>query len=81
MATGTPVLTSNLTSLPEVVGDAAITVDPYDEEAIAAALQRIIDDSEIRRCLSQKGMARVVQFSWDKAAILTKQCLLDSVLV
>ncbi len=78
MAAGTPVVTSNLTSLPEVVGDAALTVDPYDEDAIAAALQRIIEDSEIRNSLTRRGLERAAQFSWNRTAQLTWQCLQEA---
>jgi glycosyltransferase involved in cell wall biosynthesis len=78
MATGTPVVTSNLTSLPEVVGDAALTVDPYDEEAIATALQTIIENSELRRTLAIKGLGQAARFSWDRTAQLTWQCLQDA---
>ena len=68
MAAGIPVLTSNVSSLPEVAGDAAITVDPYDLEAITDGLQRLILDTELRNTLIQKGLARAQQFTWEKSA-------------
>jgi len=68
MSCGTPVLTSNTTSLPEVVGDAALTVDPLDVEAVGVNLTRIVDDSALRDTLHQRGLARARLFSWDKTA-------------
>ncbi len=68
MAAGVPVLTSNVSSLPEVAGDAAITVDPYDLEAITYGLERLILDTELRDTLIQKGLARAREFTWEKSA-------------
>ncbi len=68
MAAGIPVLTSNVSSLPEVAGDAAITVDPYDLEAITDGLKRLILDTELRNMLIQKGLARAQEFTWEKSA-------------
>lgn len=68
MACGTPVLTSNVTSIPEVVGDAALMVDPYDVEAIADGLQRLVEDTTLRQELRQKGLERAKLFSWEKTA-------------
>ncbi len=68
MACGTPVVTSNISSLPEVVGDAGILVDPNDPDAIADAIQRILSDDGLRRELAAKGVARAKLFSWQKAA-------------
>ncbi|PYQ88563.1 MAG: glycosyltransferase family 1 protein [Acidobacteria bacterium] len=65
MASGTPVVTSNLSSLPEVVGDAAMLVDPYDPQAIADGMQRVLTDERLRRELRTKGLARARQFSWE----------------
>jgi glycosyltransferase involved in cell wall biosynthesis len=67
MASGTPVVTSNISSLPEVAGDAAILVDPYDPAAIADGIQRVLTDDELRRALRQKGLARAGQFSWEQS--------------
>jgi len=64
MACGTPVVTSNVSSLPEVAGDAALLVDPYDAEAIADGLRRVLGDEALRRELVAKGAERVRQFSW-----------------
>jgi glycosyltransferase involved in cell wall biosynthesis len=68
MACGTPVVTSNVSSLPEVAGDAALLVNPLDVEAIAHAIQRILDDSELRHTLVQRGLEQVKHFTWEKSA-------------
>ncbi|HEX2548580.1 MAG TPA: glycosyltransferase family 1 protein [Gammaproteobacteria bacterium] len=68
MACGTPVLTSNVTSLPEVSGDAALLVNPYEEAAIAEGIQQIVHDDTLRKNLIAKGFARAQLFSWDKTA-------------
>jgi glycosyltransferase involved in cell wall biosynthesis len=68
MACGTPVTCSNTTSLPEVVGDAALTFDPLDEESIGAALVRIDQSCDLRAALSQKGLERARAFSWSNSA-------------
>jgi glycosyltransferase involved in cell wall biosynthesis len=68
MALGVPVVTSRLSSLPEVVGDAALLVDPYSEEAIADALARALEDEALRRELVARGHARARLFSWEESA-------------
>lgn len=68
MACGTPVLTSNVSSLPEVAGDAAVLVDPTDVEAIAAAMRRVLQDQALAAALSAKGLARAQQFTWERTA-------------
>ena len=65
MASGTPVVTSNVSSLPEVAGGAAILVDPYDPQAIADGIARVLCDETLRRDLRAKGLARARQFSWE----------------
>jgi glycosyltransferase involved in cell wall biosynthesis len=65
MASGTPVVTSNVSSLPEVAGDAALLVDPRDPHAIANAIYQVLTDDETRRQLREKGFARVRHFSWE----------------
>jgi alpha-1,3-rhamnosyl/mannosyltransferase len=67
MACGTPVLTSRISSLPEVVGDAAVLVDPYDVEDIAHGLERLLGDAALRASLVEKGRVRVGNFSWDRS--------------
>jgi glycosyltransferase involved in cell wall biosynthesis len=68
MACGTPVVTSNVSSMPEVAGDAALLVDPCDVAAIAHAVQVVIEDSNLRQSLSQRGLERAKQFTWEKSA-------------
>jgi len=68
MACGTPVITSNTTSLPEVAGDAAILVQPTDVGAIVAAIQRLQTDSSCYATLVAKGIERAKQFTWIKTA-------------
>jgi len=68
MACGTPVITSSVSSLPEVAGDAAILVDPNNVNALAATLQRVVTDRELREELSLRGLKRVKHFTWDETA-------------
>jgi glycosyltransferase involved in cell wall biosynthesis len=68
MKCGTPVIAGNRTSLPEVVGDAGILVDPFDVNAIAAAIERLVDDPDLRQQLSVKGVARSRLFDWNETA-------------
>jgi glycosyltransferase involved in cell wall biosynthesis len=75
MACGIPVLTSNLCSLPEVVGDAGVLVDPLVVEAIADGIRRLVQDSGLRAELRQKGLLRAKEFSWDKTAGRIREAL------
>lgn len=68
MVCGTPVITSNSSSLPEVVGDAAITVDPYDVEAIASAMVSVLTDAQLQARLRDAGLERSQRFSWAQSA-------------
>lgn len=67
MAAGVPVLTSNRSALPEVAGDAAVLVDPEDVDAIASELCRLAEDSDLRKDLGRRGLARAAEFTWEKA--------------
>ena len=67
MASGTPVLTSNVSSLPEVVGDAAVLIDPYDPSAIQQAIRRVLTEPGLREELRARGLARVKEFSWERS--------------
>jgi glycosyltransferase involved in cell wall biosynthesis len=67
MASGTPVVTSRISSLPEVVGDAAVLVDPYRIEDIADGLERVLTDEALRATLVERGLSRVRQFSWERS--------------
>jgi glycosyltransferase involved in cell wall biosynthesis len=67
MACGAPVVTSRLSSLPEVVDDAALLVDPYSVEDIARGLARVLSDDELRAELVARGRARAESFSWEQS--------------
>jgi glycosyltransferase involved in cell wall biosynthesis len=67
MASGTPVITSNVSSLPEVVGDAALLIDPYQPEAIAAAMERLLTDARLCESLRARGLVRAREFSWERS--------------
>jgi glycosyltransferase involved in cell wall biosynthesis len=68
MKCGAPVIVGNATSLPEVVGDAALQVDPFDVKAIAAAMDQLISNSELRKELRVMGQARANLFDWKDTA-------------
>lgn len=68
MSAGVPVVTSNVSSMPEIAGEAALLVDPFDVESIAAALMRLLADEALTRRLVALGQARVRHFSWERAA-------------
>jgi glycosyltransferase involved in cell wall biosynthesis len=68
MACGLPVITSNVSSLPEVAGDAAVMVSPYDTEGLAEAIRRLIEDESLRTTLRNKGLAQAARFSWERTA-------------
>lgn len=71
MACGTPVITSNTSSFPEVVGDAGIMVDPHDVNQLAEEMQKILTNTGLRQDMIGKGLERVKLFSWEKMAIET----------
>jgi glycosyltransferase involved in cell wall biosynthesis len=68
MACGTPVIVSNTSSLPEVVGDAALLVEPTDVDGLAVAIWRVLSDNALRKQMIHKGLQRAHRFSWKKAA-------------
>ena len=68
MSVGCPVLTSNVSSMPEVAGDAVLYVDPYDIDSIADGLHRLASDSDLRQKLTLSGYERVRIFTWEKTA-------------
>jgi glycosyltransferase involved in cell wall biosynthesis len=68
MACGTPVLTSNVYALPEIAGDGAKLVDPYNVEEIAAGLLHILNDEEYAAALRERGLKRAREFTWQRAA-------------
>jgi glycosyltransferase involved in cell wall biosynthesis len=71
MAAGTPVVASNASCLPEVLGDAALLVDPHDEGALQKAMVAALEDTGLRRSLSDKGRSRARLFTWEHCAELT----------
>ena len=73
MASGTPVITSNVSSMPEVAGDAALLVDPQSEDDIARALNRVWIDAEQRTALRARGLARAALFDWQDVARRTAE--------
>jgi glycosyltransferase involved in cell wall biosynthesis len=78
MAAGTPVVTSNRSSLPEIAGDAALLVDPTDPNAIAEAVIRLANDQGLVDTLREKGFARARSFSWNKTAQTMKEIYQDA---
>ena len=73
MASGAAVVASNNSSIPEVVGDAGLLVDPYKVADIAAALERVLTDDALRAELAARGLRRAADFSWTHTAELTMQ--------
>ena len=71
MACGTPTITSSVSSLPEVAGDAAILVDPNDKEGLVSAMERVLDDDQLRRNLAEAGPRQASQFPWSRTAAET----------
>jgi glycosyltransferase involved in cell wall biosynthesis len=79
MASGTPVITSNVSSLPEVVGDAAMLIDPYQPDAIAGAMRRVMLDDRLRDDMRERGLMRAREFSWGRSVTRIKE-IYDEVL-
>ena len=71
MSRGVPVVTSSVSSLPEVAGDAALLVDPVSVEAIAEATSRVLTDGSLRERLVEAGRKRPAAFTWDRTAEAT----------
>ena len=72
MASGTPVVTSNVSSLPEVTGDAAVLVDPYDTHSIMAGMRRVLTDPALASEMRRKGLLRASEFSWERSVAKTR---------
>ena len=68
MASGTPVVTSNVSSLPEAVGDAAVLVNPENVFDIARGIREVLLDDDLRRRLILKGKEQAARFSWERTA-------------
>jgi glycosyltransferase involved in cell wall biosynthesis len=73
MACGTPVVASNISSLPEVTGGAAELVDPYDVASIGAGIRRVLEDPALAAEMSRKGRVRAAQFSWEQSVAKTRE--------
>ncbi len=71
MACGTPTVCSNISSMPEVAGDAALLFDPYDETSISRAMLKMLSDKDLSEQLVAKGLTRSQQFSWENTALKT----------
>jgi glycosyltransferase involved in cell wall biosynthesis len=71
----TPVITSDITSMPEVAGDAALLVDPFMPDSIADAMKRIYEDGVLREELNRKGRERLKLFSWQKTSDALWNCI------
>jgi glycosyltransferase involved in cell wall biosynthesis len=72
LACGTPAIASNVTSLPEVVGEAGLLLDPLDVEGFAAAMRRVVEEPELRAALSRLALAQAARFSWEQTV---RECL------
>jgi glycosyltransferase involved in cell wall biosynthesis len=68
MACGTPVICSNASALPEVVGEGGLLVDPRDAGALARAMEQVLTDTSLRADLSARGLAQASKFSWERTA-------------
>ncbi|MFN2226890.1 MAG: glycosyltransferase family 4 protein, partial [Anaerolineae bacterium] len=68
MACGLPVIVSNVASLPEVVGDAGLLIDPHDVDELTVAMWRVLNDEDLRREMTEKGQRQAARFSWERAA-------------
>lgn len=75
MACGTPVITSKIASMPEVTGDAAILVNPYNTAAITSAMTNMGQDTQLRVQLRELGLKQAKKFSWNKTGVATKEVL------
>jgi len=73
MACGTPAVTSNVTAMPEIAGDAALLVEPTCVEEIARAIERIVEDEALRERLRQRGAKRAVLFAWTRTCVRVRQ--------
>ena len=78
MAWGTPAISSSSSSLPEVVGQAGLLVDPYDVAGLTTAMERVLEDKSLRERLIQAGRERAAQFTWDRCAAEVEHAFADS---
>lgn len=71
MSCRAPVITSNVSSIPEVVGDGAVLINPFDTEELVGAMEKVIEDDNIRNDIAERGYIRSKEFSWSKTAAMT----------
>ena len=71
MACGIPVITSNTSSLPEVVGDAGMLIDPLGQDSLVSAMTKVLSDADLRCRMSRNGLSRSAMFSWERTAAQT----------
>ena len=77
MASGTPAIGARAGSIPEVMGDGGILFDPVSPEELTDALEKVLEDENLRKELIQRGMQNVTRFSWEKCAEQTLQIYKD----
>lgn len=77
MSCGVPIITSNVTSIPEVVSDSALLIDPYNTNSIAYAMQKILENPTLKQLLRKKSYARSLNFNWKRTAIKTLKVYKD----
>jgi glycosyltransferase involved in cell wall biosynthesis len=78
MACGVPVLASDASSLPEVLGDAGVMLPPHEPAAWAAAVLALLADGAKRATLAQRGVARAAEFTWERTAVATRAAYAES---
>jgi|SRR5579862_4793335 len=78
MGCGIPVVTSNITAMPEVAGDAALLVDPTSVEQIADAMKRIVSDTSLRDELRERGLLRAAKFPWSNTAAMVREVIIGA---
>lgn len=71
MACGTPVISSNVTSIPEVCTDAAILINPYDIDELSLSIEKVLTDNLLMLTMMNKGLVRSMDFSWKNTALNT----------
>ena len=77
LACGIPTVTSNVSSLPEVAGDAALTIDPHSVAELASALEKLISDEPLRERLTRDALKQAAKFTWTKTALMTREAYSD----
>ena len=71
MNCGTPTITSNVSSIPEIVGDGAMLINPFDTEELAKAMTEVLENNNVKADLINKGFERAARFNWEKTACQT----------